>query len=121
MSGGDVVRQAYDAFARTDIPALLDAMSDDVQLDVPDLLPQGMSARGKEEVGLFFQRLGETYEELPVDVEELIDGDERVAGVGVASGTLHGGDRVEYGFVHVFELTGGKVTRFREYADRSVS
>ena len=120
MSGGDVIKQAYEAFARTDIPAVLDTMAADVQWDVPELLPQGGSFSGREDVGRFFQRLGETYEELSLDIHDLIDGDERVAGVGVASGTLHGGDRVEYGFVHVFDVSDGKVTRFREYIDRSV-
>ena len=121
MSGGDVVRQAYEAFERADIPAVLGALSDDVQWDVPDLLPQGGSFSGRDDVGRFFQRLGETYEELSLDIHDLIDGDERVAGVGVGSGTLHGGDRIEYGFVHVFDVSDGKITRFREYADRSLT
>ena len=120
MSGGDVVRQAYEAFERADIPAVLEVMADDVQWDVPELLPQGGSFSGREDVGRFFQRLGETYDGLSIDIHDLIDGDERVAGVGVASGNLHSGDRIEYGFVHVFDVSDGKVTRFREYADRSV-
>lgn len=120
MSGGDVIRQAYDAFARTDIPGVLEVMADDVQWDVPELLPQGGSFSGREDVGRFFQRLGETYEELEIDIHDLIDGDERVAGVGVGRGKLHGAGQIEYGFVHVFDVSDGKVTRFREYADRSV-
>jgi ketosteroid isomerase-like protein len=49
-----------------------------------------------------------------------VDGDERVAGVGVARGTLREGGSIEYGFVHVFDVSDGTVTRFREYVDRSV-
>ena len=120
MAGGDLVRQAYEAFARSDIPAVLEVLADDVQWDVPELLPQGGSFSGKEDVGRFFQRLGETYDDLSIDIHDLIDGDERVAGVGTGSGKLHDGKDIEYGFVHVFDVSDGKVTRFREYADRSV-
>ena len=120
MSGGDVVRQAYEAFEQQDIPGLLGALADDVRWDVPELLPQGGSFNGRDDVGTFFQRLGETYDDLSIDIHDLIDGDERVAGVGVAKGKLHDGNDVEYGFVHVFDVSDGKVTRFREYADRTV-
>ena len=121
MSGGDVIRQAYDAFGRSDIPGVLELLADDVQWDVPDLLPQGGSFSGREDVGRFFQRLGETYDELDIDIHDLIEGDKRVAGVGVGRGRLHDGKGIEYGFVHVFDLSDEKVTRFREYADRSLT
>ncbi|MDQ3934835.1 MAG: nuclear transport factor 2 family protein [Actinomycetota bacterium] len=117
---GDVIRQAYDAFARGDIPGVIDLLADDVDWSVPDLVPQGGSFTGKEGATKFFHHLGETYEELGLDISDLVDGDSSVAGVGVARGTLRSGGSVEYGFTHVFNLDGGKVTRFREYVDRKV-
>lgn len=119
-AGGDLIRQAYDDFAQGNVPGVLDSLADDVTWNVPTLVPQGGSANGKEEVGGFFQRLGELYEGLNLDIQDLVDGDNRVAGVGVASGNLREGGPVEYGFVHVFDVEGGKVTRFREYVDRTV-
>ena len=119
-AGGDLVKQAYGAFEQGDIPGVLEVMSDDVQWNVADVLPQGGSANGKEEVGGFFQRLGELYEDLGLDIHDLIDGDNSVAGVGVGKGKLREGGDIEYGFVHVFDVEDGKVTRFREYADRKV-
>jgi ketosteroid isomerase-like protein len=120
-AGGDLIRQAYDNFAQGNVPGVLDVLADDVTWDVPTIVPQGGSASGKEEVGQFFQRLGELYEGLNLDIHDLVDGDSRVAGVGVASGNLReGGGSVEYGFVHVFDVEGGKVTRFREYVDRAI-
>jgi ketosteroid isomerase-like protein len=119
-SGADVVREAYDAFGRGDIPAVLEATADDVEWTVADVLVQGGSWQGREAVGQFFQALGEHYEELSIDVQDLVDGGEHVVGVGVGHGKRRGGGPVEYGFAHVFTVSDGKVTRFREYADRAV-
>jgi ketosteroid isomerase-like protein len=119
-AGGDLIRQAYDAFARGDIPGVLELVADDVQWDVTETLPQGGSFSGRDAVGGFFQRLGELYEEINIDVEDLVDGESVVAGVGIARGALREGGPVEYGFAHVFSLSGGEVVRFREYADRTV-
>ena len=120
-AGGDLIRQAYDDFAQGNVPGVLDVLADDVTWDVPTLVPQGGSASGKEEVGAFFQRLGELYEGLNLDIHDIADGDDRVVGIGTARGDLREGGSVEYGFAHVFDVEGGKVTRFREYVDRSVA
>ena len=119
-SGSDVVRQAYDAFGRGDIPAVLELIADDADWTVAEVLVQGGSWRGRDGVGQFFQGLGEKYEELTVDVHDLVDGGDHVVGVGVGRGTRRGGGPAEYGFAHVFTVRDGKVTRFREYADRAV-
>lgn len=115
---GDLIRQSYDAFARGDVHAVLDTLTDDVQWDVPGSLPQGGSFSGKDGVGEFFQNLGQTYDGISLEVEDLVDGGDNVVGVGTATGKLRdAGTSVEYGFAHVFTVSGGKVTRFREYAD----
>jgi uncharacterized protein len=119
-AGGDLISQAYGSFARGDVPAVIDILADDVSWTVPEIVPQGGSFDGKQQVGGFFERLGSLYEELNLDIHDLVDGDTRVAGVGVASGRLREGGAVEYGFVHVFDVDGGKVTRFREYVDQAI-
>jgi uncharacterized protein len=119
-AGGDLIRKAYDDFAQGNVEGVLGILADDVTWDVPELVPQGGSASGRDEVGQFFQRLGELYEDLNLDITDLADGDDRVVGVGSARGQLREGGSVEYGFVHVFDVEGGQVTRFREYVDRAV-
>ena len=119
-ASGDVIRQAYDAFARGDIPAVIDVLADDVSWTVPALVPQGGTANGKQEVGGFFEQLGSLYEDFGIDVQDFVDGEDHVVGVGVAQGKLRTGRPVDYGFVHVFDVSDGRVTRFREYVDRSV-
>ena len=119
MAGNaDVIQGAYDAFAKGDVPAVIDTMDDEVTWDVASVLPQGGSFQGKDGVGEFFQGLGESWEELNINLDDLIDGGDNVVGVGRAEGRLRdGGTTAGYGFAHVFTLEGGKVTRFREYAD----
>jgi uncharacterized protein len=115
----DVVQQAYDAFGRGDIPAVIEAQSDNVTWEVAEVLPQGGSFRGKDGVQSFFEGLGQAWEEVAIDVDDLIDGGDQVVAVGVGRGKLRGGGDAEYGFAHVFTVADGKVTRFREYADRN--
>src|SRR5439155_20734723 len=113
----EVVRSAYDAFGRGDIPAILDMLAPDVDWNVPDVLPHGGSFRGPDAVGGFFQGIGERWESFTVDVGELLTGGDEVATVGRADGTLRGGGPAGYGFAHVFSLGDGRITRFREYVD----
>ena len=115
--GAELVQQNYDAFARGDIPAVIESLSDDVTWDVAEVLPQGGSFKGRDGVQQFFERLGQIFEEISIDVTDLIDGGDQVVGVGVGTGKLRDGGDAEYGFTHVFTTSGGKVTRFREYAD----
>jgi ketosteroid isomerase-like protein len=114
----DVIQQAYGAFAKGDIAGVLDLLTDDVEWSAPSTLPQGGAFRGRAEVGRFFEGVGGAWDPLAIDVEGLGEiGDDLVVGVVRASGTLRGGGPAEYGAVHVFTLTGGRVSRFREYTD----
>jgi uncharacterized protein len=59
-----VVQQAYEAFSRGDIPALLDLLTDDVEwnLQGPSVIPFAGPRYGREGVGELFSTLGETLE-----------------------------------------------------------
>jgi ketosteroid isomerase-like protein len=113
-----VVEAAYEAFGRGDIPALLDLLDDGIEWAAPATLPQGGSFHGKEGVSQFFQRIGEGWSDLALDIESVSEaGPEVVIGVVRGKGTLRGGETSEYGAAHLFNVRGDKVTRFREYTD----
>jgi ketosteroid isomerase-like protein len=116
---GDVVRAAYQAFARGDVPGVLAALSDKVEWDVTRVLPQGGSWRGRDAVGEFFQELGSKWADLAIEVEDFIDDGETVVAIGRGAGRLreHGDAAAGYKFVHVFSVSDGLVTRFREWGD----
>ncbi len=116
--GANVVQQAYAAFADGNIPALLDLVSDDVEWTSPETLPQGGSFKGRDGVLEFFQRVGAAWSSLHLTVEALDDlSGDLVVGVVQADGTLANGSPGHYGAAHVFTVTSGKISGFREYVD----
>lgn len=110
----DLIRRTYDAFARGDIPAVIANMADDVELNVPDVLPHGAYVRGHEGVGGFFAGLAERWSDFVVEVDDIFDSGAAVYGRGRANGKLDG-TPTGYGFVHVFTVREGKVARLDEY------
>ena len=110
-----VVRDAYDRFGSGDIPGLLEMMSEDVQWDVPKVVPQGGSFRGRDGVGEFFAGVGREWSELHVDSDEIVADDDQAASIGVARGKRASGDDASYGFTHLFTVRDGQIVRFREY------
>jgi uncharacterized protein len=113
-----VVEEAYAAFGRGDIAALLDLLDENVEWASPRTLPQGGDYQGKLAVAKFFENVGAAWNPLSVKVEELGEvGDGCVVGVVRLDGTLRAGGAAGYGSTHVFNVRDGKITRFREYTD----
>jgi ketosteroid isomerase-like protein len=113
----DLVSGAYEAFERGDIPAVLELLDDRVEWDVTKIVPQGGSWRGREGAAEFFEGIQRYWDELRVQAEQLHDDGSVVTAVGHAAGRLAGGKAAGYHFVHLFTFEGGKVVRFREWAD----
>jgi len=113
-----LIEGAYAAFARGDIPAVIDLLDDNVEWSSPATLPQGGQFHGKAGVGSFFQAVGGAWSDLKLDVESVSEaGAGLVIGVVRAGGTLRDGGPSGYGATHVFTVQSGKVVRFREYVD----
>jgi uncharacterized protein len=111
-----LVRGAYDAFGRGDIPALLAVLSDDVVWDSPEPLPQAMNAHGHAGVMQFFQKVGSSWEDLQVEIDDLVTAGDRVCVLGHAGGKL-GGRTTGYDFAHAWTLRNGACVSFHEYVD----
>ena len=112
----EVVRGAYEAFGRQDIPGVMSIMREDVEWHVPTVVPQGMDTSGHDGVGGFFQRVGGLWEDLEVNPVDYLTTDDRVAAVIKAKGKYQG-EEVSYEAVHLWTLESGKVTRFQEFVD----
>ena len=112
-----LIEGAYAAFARGDVPAIIDLVDDTVEWTSPRSLPQGGSFTGKAGVGEFFQTIGGSWSDLAVKLESLSEAGADVVTVVSAEGTLRSGAASSYGATHVFTLRDGKIVRFREYTD----
>jgi uncharacterized protein len=114
-----VVRAIYEAFARGDVPAVLGAMTDDVEWHEAEGMPQGGVYRGRD--AIVENVLGPLLEDVPdfaVTPEEIVASGDMVAVVTRYTGTGKAtGKRLDLQVVHVWDVRGGKVARFRQFAD----
>ena len=118
MSDGNVelLKGAYDAFGRGDIPVVLGVLHEDVEWSVPAAVPQGRRVRGRDEVGGFFQNLVSIWSDFSVDVDDFVADGDRVCVIGRATGKV-GDTKTGYGFVHAWTMRDGLAVRFDEYVD----
>jgi uncharacterized protein len=111
-----LLQKTYDAFGRGDIAAVMESFADDITWHAPAVLPHGMDAKGKEEVGGFFQRLVGAWDGLTLDFGHFVASGDRVCVIGRARGRLDGTE-TGYGFVHCWTVRDGLCTDFDEYVD----
>jgi ketosteroid isomerase-like protein len=117
-----VVQKAFGAFLSNDIPTLLDLLSPDVDWHAivgagPDV-PTGGARKGRSEVGRFFGQVAAHIQFQRFEPREFLALGDKVVVLGFYAGTaVTTGRRFESEWAMVFTLSGGRVTRFREYAD----
>ena len=112
----ELLRGAYEAFGRGDIPAVLAVMHEDIAMHVPEPLPTAMTVKGRDEVPSLFQKIASTWEDFSLEIHDLVASGDRVCAIGSAGGKLDGAP-ASYGFVHVWTVRDGVCTRFDEYVD----
>jgi ketosteroid isomerase-like protein len=115
-----LAKEAYTAFGRGDMPALLATMADDVEWTVPDSpgTPLGGSYHGKQAVAEWFQRLGQELEFHKFEpMEWIASGDKVVVLIQNEFTVRRTGKRVADEACHVHTVRDGKLVRFRQYAD----
>ena len=117
----DTVKGIYAAFGRGDVPAILETLDEDVDWRVPETLPHGGSFTGRDEVGAFFQGIGEHWDGIQVDVEHVVGDGALVVAVAHIHGRLRAtGDETGYRSAHVWTVDNGVPVRFAEYVDAPV-
>ena len=84
-ANADLIKKAYEAFGRGDIPAVIANLADDVEWSSPATLPQGGEFHGKSAAMQFFEGLDAAWETLSLAVEAVGEVDENLV-VGVVAG-----------------------------------
>jgi steroid delta-isomerase-like uncharacterized protein len=112
-----LLREAYSAFARGDIPVVLAAFAPDIEWTTPDTVPFGGTYTGHDGVGEFFGHLADQYDELWVLPTEYVEQGAQVMVLGRTGGRATEGSGFEYPFVHAWEFKDGLASKFTEFYD----
>jgi ketosteroid isomerase-like protein len=113
----DFMREAFRAFAGADMTALAGLLDPDVRWKaVEDPVPKQGLDGVLESLGAWY----EVWDEVHVELEELIDGGTSVVAVVKIRGR-HAGSRSEITqrFFQVWAITEGKIVEFHEYRAKS--
>jgi uncharacterized protein len=118
-------KDAYAAFGRGDIPAVLGVMTDDIEWVFPgpaDVLPNAGTFTGTEAVGAWFGTLDANLEFQVFEPREFIaQGDKLVALVHIENTVRSTGGKVAVDEAHVWTFRDGKVARFQVYTDTAAA
>ena len=122
MDNVSLLKSLYDAFGRGDIPTVLGAMSPDIkwyEAESNPYMPSGKAWIGPDAVlNNLFMKLGEEWDGFTVHPKSFHDAGNSVIVEGRYSGTYKAtGTSMDTQVCHVWDVKGGKVTRFQQYVD----
>lgn len=116
------VRDAYAAFGRGDVNAILALVDDSIEWEggkgAEGVAPQSGLRRGKAAVGEFFQLVGSTLDFEVFEPKEFVAQGDSVVAIGSYKATVKATRRqTASDWTMVFNFRGGKIVRFREFTD----
>ncbi len=116
-----LVQSVYQAFATGDVPAVLAAMSPDIEWNEAEnyRYADGNPYRGPEAVlGGVFARIGGEWDDFAAVPAEFLDAGDTVVVLGRYTGSFKAtGKSQDAQMVHVWRVAGGKLVRFQQYTD----
>lgn len=119
-SNAGLVREAYEAFGRGDIPAIT-LFLQNTEWHEAEGAPQGGLYNGSE--AILSGVIGPLMQQLPdfkVTPQEILPaGEDRVLAVGNYTGHGAGGE-LDARFAHLWTVRDGKATRFEQFADTAL-
>jgi len=116
------VKDAYAAFSRGDINAILAMVDDNIEWEgvkgTEGVAPHAGLRRGKAAVGEFFQLVGSTLDFQAFEPREFIAQGDTVVAIGFYKATVKATKKqTASDWAMVFNFRNGKIVRFREFTD----
>ena len=114
-----IVKAAYEAFARGDISSVLACFHEDVEMHQSESLPWGGVHKGRDAVArdVFGAQMA-VLDDYSLSFEHVIDGGDFVVALGRYSATARETRKpIDAAFAHVWELEDGKLRRYYHYTD----
>jgi len=119
-----IVQDAYAAFGRGDMPALLALLSDDIEWTFHGSIGLAYmgTVRGKPAVARWFGQVAELDGIQALEPREFFAGPDHVTVIGwERTQALPAGGMYETDWIHVFQVRDGKITRFVGCYDTAAS
>lgn len=120
----ELVRQAYAAYGRGDVAAVLACMSPHVEWEIPDVpaLPFTGKRHGTDQVAEYFRLASELMQVRAFVPQEFIAQSDKVIVLGHGAWTaLATGQDFDSDWVDVFTVRDGRIAAFREFMDAHVA
>lgn len=121
MSEQDVstMRNAYEAFNRADIPAVLEAFDPQIEWHEPGggRAPQGTYQGAQSVANDVFATVPENFETFEAQPESFIDAGEYLVVVGAFRATPKAGGQMEARYAHVWKMRDGKAVSFHNHVE----
>lgn len=116
-----VVKDAYAAFSRGDVPGILKVVADDVdwELIAPAGLPYAGRRRNHADVSAFFAQVAAADAIEAFEPHEFIEAGDHVTVLGWERATTQDEHKRNFAseWVHLFTVKNGKITRWRGFFD----
>jgi ketosteroid isomerase-like protein len=119
MSNLNRIKSVYDAFAKGDVPSVLEVLSADIDWTEAEGFLYGGTYYGPKAVleGVFM-RFATEWNGFAAVPDEFVDGGDTIVALGKYSGTYkRTGKSFQANFAHVWKLRDGKAVRFVQYTD----
>jgi ketosteroid isomerase-like protein len=116
QSNAELLRTGYEGFASGDVAAVFAIFAEDVAFHIPGHSPISGDYTGHEEVGGFFQSLGERSNgTFKIDVQDILDnGDDTVVAL-VTHVARREAAELAMRAVHVWQVKDGKATSHQSF------
>jgi len=114
-----VVQEAYAAFGRGDVPAILDRLDDGIVWQgvygAGSNVPMGGERRGKPAVAEFFTQVAAHVNFTRFEPKEFVASGDKVVTLGHYTAKTSANKEFDSDFAMVFTMRNGKVTKFQEF------
>jgi len=117
-----VVKDAYAAFGRGDVAAIVNLCDESVEwhgvVGTEGVLPQSGVRHGKPAVAEFFKQVSDSTDFLTFEPQEFVAQGDRVVVIGRYSARMKpSGQQYASGWVMLFTVRNGMITKFAGYSD----
>ena len=116
----ELVRRVYEVAEARGVEGLLELATDDIVWISDPRFPGGGRHDGKEDVRSWLTEIW-IYDEVSVEVEEIIDLDDRALSITRFHGTTGDSPQVDWPWCHLFSFRDGLISQAESFFDRTAA